>query len=99
MENKSKLPASTAKKAKTVTRAKPKDNLASSQTLNKESLELRKQKTKEAFSLARLILICGVVVSLTIVLASKDSNLLLEILKIMGGGGIGYGIGKHFPKQ
>jgi hypothetical protein len=38
-------------------------------------------------------------VTLTIVLAYKDSSLLLEVLKIIGGGGLGYGIGKRLPKS
>lgn len=61
-------------------------------------LELRKQKTKEAFALARLTIYCAVIVSLTIVIVSKDTNLFLEILKLFGVGGAGYGIARYFPR-
>lgn len=64
----------------------------------KRQLDIRRLKINEAFSFARLVLISGVIVSLTVVLLLKDTNLFLEVLKILGGGGIGYGVGKHLTR-
>ena len=64
----------------------------------KRQLDIRTLKINEAFLLARLVLVSVVIVSLTVVLLLKDTNLFLEVLKILGGGGIGYGVGKHLAR-